>query len=59
MNSDLNNWEIPDEEPEDFISESESQDEDDEPGICSNCSGSGEGMHDGTTCYICKGKGVS
>jgi hypothetical protein len=30
---------------------------DDEP-ICSACSGSGEGMHDGTRCYRCKGSGV-
>jgi hypothetical protein len=28
-----------------------------EPGICPACSGSGEGMHEGTTCYQCKGRG--
>ena len=28
-------------------------------GYCSACSGSGEGMHDGTRCYKCKGTGVS
>lgn len=31
--------------------------EDDEPGLCSWCNGSGEGMHDGTTCTNCKGSG--
>lgn len=25
--------------------------------ICGNCNGSGEGMHDGTKCYVCKGGG--
>lgn len=29
----------------------------DEPGICLNCSGSGEGQHEGTRCYVCKGSG--
>ena len=24
---------------------------------CNNCNGSGEGMADGTTCYMCKGRG--
>jgi len=31
---------------------------DDEPGMCSNCNGSGEGMHDGTICMLCGGSGV-
>lgn len=26
-------------------------------GICPACSGSGEGMHEGTTCTTCKGAG--
>lgn len=30
----------------------------DEDSICPTCSGSGEGMYDGTTCRSCKGKGV-
>lgn len=30
-----------------------------EPDICSACNGSGEGMHDGSTCRNCKGKGVT
>ena len=34
------------------------EDEDDEDEICSGCSGSGEGMHDGSSCYKCKGSGV-
>jgi len=25
---------------------------------CPHCNGSGEGMHDGTTCSFCKGSGV-
>jgi len=29
-----------------------------EESICSYCNGSGEGMHDGTTCGHCKGSGV-
>ncbi|MGZ5029052.1 MAG: hypothetical protein ACXWAT_00695 [Methylobacter sp.] len=33
--------------------------EEDESDICTNCNGSGEGMHDGTRCSTCKGKGVS
>jgi DnaJ-class molecular chaperone len=26
--------------------------------ICSACSGSGEGMYDGSTCYKCHGSGI-
>jgi len=26
--------------------------------ICSNCNGSGEGMHEGTLCYVCHGRGT-
>ena len=33
------------------------QEYDDEPGLCAWCNGSGEGMHDGTTCTHCKGSG--
>lgn len=33
--------------------------EDDALGICQTCSGSGEGMHDGTTCPVCHGRGES
>ncbi|WP_432741573.1 hypothetical protein ABXJ76_15065 [Methylobacter sp. G7] len=32
-------------------------DTDDEPGYCSTCAGSGEGMRDGSTCSTCKGSG--
>lgn len=32
---------------------------DDEPGICPACNGSGEGQHEGTRCYHCKGSGES
>ena len=35
----------------------EMADPDDEPGICGNCNGSGEGRFDGTTCWSCKGSG--
>ena len=34
------------------------EDDDDEDEICSGCSGSGEGMYDGSTCYKCHGSGV-
>ena len=30
---------------------------DDEPVLCPRCNGSGEGQHDGTTCFSCKGTG--
>lgn len=33
-------------------------DEYDEDEICSGCSGSGEGMYDGSSCYKCHGSGV-
>jgi DnaJ-class molecular chaperone len=26
--------------------------------LCTQCNGSGEGMHDGSTCSSCKGSGV-
>lgn len=26
--------------------------------LCSTCNGSGEGMHDGTICHVCRGRGV-
>lgn len=29
-----------------------------EPELCGSCNGSGEGQHEGTTCYRCKGRGV-
>ncbi len=32
---------------------------DDEEGLCSNCSGSGEGMADGTVCRVCHGSGAA
>ncbi len=28
-----------------------------EPGICPACGGSGEGQHESSRCYVCKGKG--
>ena len=34
------------------------EDEDYEDEICSWCSGSGEGMYDGSTCRKCHGSGV-
>jgi hypothetical protein len=33
--------------------------DDEESGICPDCSGSGEGLNEGTTCRTCKGKGES
>ncbi len=32
--------------------------DDDEPGYCPHCAGSGEGMYDGTRCSSCGGSGV-
>jgi len=32
-------------------------DEEEASNICMDCSGSGEGMHDGTKCRTCHGKG--
>lgn len=32
--------------------------DDDEPGFCTACNGSGEGMYDGSRCFKCKGRGV-
>jgi len=37
--------------------EHEHDDEDDGYEICHRCSGSGEGMYDGSTCGYCKGTG--
>ena len=31
--------------------------DDDEPALCNDCAGSGEGRFDGTTCRACKGMG--
>ncbi len=35
-----------------------SEEVEEEPEVCPNCNGSGEGMHDGTKCSVCKGTGV-
>lgn len=32
--------------------------DDDEPGYCPQCAGSGEGQWDGSTCHACHGSGV-
>ena len=32
-------------------------DDDSEPGICTACNGSGEGMTDGSVCRVCHGEG--
>jgi len=37
------------------IDDDDHEDEDD--GICPACAGSGEGMHDGSTCRTCNGRG--
>ena len=44
-------------DPDDYPEFVDGDDEEAEHGICRNCNGSGEGMHDGTLCYTCKGKG--
>ena len=33
------------------------QEEDQDAGYCEICNGSGEGMYDGSTCWLCKGSG--
>jgi len=38
--------------------ERDERDERDEPVMCSHCSGSGEGMADGSRCIVCRGSGV-
>ena len=38
--------------------ESYIEEQDEDEGYCTNCSGSGEGMHDGTRCSVCHGSGV-
>lgn len=35
-----------------------SQEADDEPELCGQCNGSGEGMYDGSRCGTCRGSGV-
>ncbi len=34
------------------------EDETDEPSYCNQCSGTGEGMHDGSRCSSCRGTGI-
>ncbi len=51
-------YESDDFDPYDGIEdESEELEEETESDICTNCNGSGEGMYDGSTCYICNGSG--
>lgn len=38
--------------------EEDSTDDEEEFGLCGQCSGSGEGMYDGSVCRVCKGSGV-
>lgn len=38
---------------QDFIFETMPEDD----SICPSCDGSGEGMHEGTRCFACRGKG--
>lgn len=33
--------------------------DDEEGGLCGNCSGSGEGPADGTLCRVCRGSGAA
>ena len=48
----------------DYYSDEEDRDYDEpsckscEDDLCTNCNGSGEGMYDGSRCYVCKGKGT-
>ena len=40
------------------INDEELEIDDDEQGYCHHCSGSGEGMYDGSICHACHGSGV-
>jgi hypothetical protein len=51
----MQNLHTPDEREEEV--DVNPEDPDYEPGTCPTCSGSGEGMHESTNCYACKGKG--
>jgi DnaJ-class molecular chaperone len=42
---------------DDYKCETEYTDDDDEYEICHHCSGSGEGMYDGSRCSFCHGTG--
>lgn len=42
---------------EDYVEEVEDFGEEVENSICDNCSGTGEGMYDGQSCVVCRGKG--
>lgn len=45
-------------DPYDDWVDADEDDESDPDAICSTCQGSGEGQHEGTTCYSCKGSGT-
>jgi hypothetical protein len=47
------------EEFEAWLKKQNQEDEEDELGICPACSGSGEGMYEGQSCRVCRGKGES
>lgn len=40
------------------LNDEELEIDDDEPGYCPQCSGSGEGQFDGSRCHACGGSGV-
>lgn len=42
----------------DYLPASPEVEEDQEAGYCPQCSGSGEGMYDGTRCSACGGSGI-
>ena len=42
----------------DYDEQEEVETDDDEPGYCPNCAGSGEGQFDVTRCHSCGGSGV-
>jgi DnaJ-class molecular chaperone len=41
------------------MNEDDKPEGDDDPGYCTTCSGSGEGMYDGSRCSRCGGSGVA
>jgi len=42
----------------DDLPDDDDDDTDDEDRTCTACDGTGEGTHDTTNCYVCKGKGI-
>lgn len=53
----IGEWVASKEELDEYIDKEMAEDEEDEPGFCPTCNGSGEGQHDGSWCHWCGGSG--